>query len=105
MLVILADNPCARIRDIAAAIGITERAAHGIITDLVQEGYGERVREGRRNRYVIVPGRHLRHPSQNTVPVQWLVDLFAGTLAGLKARQRGAEAEQQAPDTSRRERD
>ncbi|TDC99604.1 MarR family transcriptional regulator [Nonomuraea deserti] len=69
VLVILAGNPRARIRDIAATIGITERAAHGIITDLVQEGYVERVREGRRNRYAVVPGRHLRDPSQNTVPV------------------------------------
>lgn len=101
VLVILAGNPRARIRDIAATIGITERAAHGIITDLVQEGYVERVREGRRNRYAVVPGRHLRDPSQNTVPVQWLIDLSAGTVAGPDTRS-GAEAEQEAEAPRRR---
>ncbi|HEX4811875.1 MAG TPA: winged helix-turn-helix domain-containing protein [Nonomuraea sp.] len=105
VLVILAGNPRARIRDIAAAIGITERAAHGIINDLVQEGYVERVREGRRNRYEIVPGGRLRHPSQNTVPVQGLIDLFAGTVAGPDTAHHGAEADQASPDTSRRGRD
>ncbi|MGP4103241.1 helix-turn-helix transcriptional regulator [Nonomuraea sp. KM90] len=64
MLLILAGDPRARIRDIAATIGITERAVHGITNDLVQEGYVVRVREGRRNRYEIVPGGRLRHPAR-----------------------------------------
>ncbi|NUP22739.1 MAG: MarR family transcriptional regulator [Streptomyces sp.] len=99
VLVILAGNPRALVRDIAATLGITERAVQGIIADLVQDGHVEQVREGRPNRYVLVPGRHLRHPSQSTVPVQWLVDLFAGTVTRPDARRCPAEAKEP-PDSS-----
>ncbi|GAA3263738.1 helix-turn-helix transcriptional regulator [Nonomuraea helvata] len=70
VLRLIADNPQARIRDIAQTIGITERAAMGIVNDLKDAGYIDVLREGRRNRYTIVPGQHLRHPSQRTIPVQ-----------------------------------
>ncbi|WP_188196628.1 helix-turn-helix transcriptional regulator [Nonomuraea sp. SYSU D8015] len=76
VLRLIADDPHARIRDIAARIGITERAAGGIVNDLEDAGYIEVRREGRRNRYTIVPGLHLRHPSQRTIPIQALLDLF-----------------------------
>jgi DNA-binding Lrp family transcriptional regulator len=49
-------------RDIAASVGITERAAQRIIAELVDEGYLEIERAGRRNRYVVHPGVPLRHP-------------------------------------------
>lgn len=75
MLLLIAADPQVRVRDIAKGIGITERAAQSIVTDLVGAGYVER--EGRRNRYAILPGRHLRHPSQSTIPVQAVIDLFA----------------------------
>jgi DNA-binding Lrp family transcriptional regulator len=55
--------PDARLREIAAAIGITERAAHKIITELEAAGYVTRERLGRRNRYDVhreVPLRHAR---------------------------------------------
>jgi len=58
----VADDPGIRLRDIAAAVGITERAAHRILSDLVEEGYVLREREGRRNRYQVVPELPLRHP-------------------------------------------
>ncbi|GGT05562.1 hypothetical protein GCM10010156_74110 [Planobispora rosea] len=76
VLRMIAADPQARLRDIAAAIGITERAVGRIVSDLRQAGYIDRQREGRRNRYAILPGRHLRHPSQRTIPVQALLDLF-----------------------------
>ncbi|MGP3913019.1 helix-turn-helix transcriptional regulator [Nonomuraea sp. 10N515B] len=79
MLLVIAADPQVRIRDIAATVGITERAAQSIVTDLLAAGYVERIRQGRRNRYAIVAGRHLRHPSQRTVPVQALIDLFTGS--------------------------
>ena len=49
----IAQNPDARLRDIAAAIQITERTAFGIIADLAQAGYIVKEKDGRRNRYHI----------------------------------------------------
>lgn len=51
-----------RLRDIAAAVGITERSAHKVLSELVEEGYVLRERHGRRNRYKIKPELPLRHP-------------------------------------------
>jgi DNA-binding transcriptional ArsR family regulator len=62
VLTCVADDPGIRLRDIAASVGITERAAHKILSDLVEEGYVLREREGRRNRYQVVPELPLRHP-------------------------------------------
>jgi DNA-binding transcriptional ArsR family regulator len=62
VLTCVADDPGIRLRDIAAAVGITERAAHRILSELVEEGYVLRERDGRRNRYQVVPERPLRHP-------------------------------------------
>jgi len=59
MLMCIAHDPGARLRDIAARLGITarlditERSAHGIITDLTAAGYLVRQKDGRRNRYQI----------------------------------------------------
>jgi DNA-binding MarR family transcriptional regulator len=62
VLVCVAGDPGIRLRDIATAVGITERAAHRIVSELVDEGYLLRERQGRRNRYQIVPELPLRHP-------------------------------------------
>jgi hypothetical protein len=51
-----------RLRDIAAAVGITERSAHKVLSELVEEGYILRERHGRRNRYKVKPELPLRHP-------------------------------------------
>jgi predicted transcriptional regulator len=48
-------------REIAAETGITERSVLRLINDLVEAGYIERRREGRRNHYTIQPDRGLRH--------------------------------------------
>jgi predicted HTH transcriptional regulator len=58
----VANDPGIRLRDIAEAVGITERGAHKILSDLVDEGYVERERAGRRNNYKVKPELHLRHP-------------------------------------------
>jgi len=52
-LVCIAHDPGVRLRDIAAALGITERSAYGIVTDLVDAGYIVKDKDGRRNRYQI----------------------------------------------------
>jgi DNA-binding transcriptional ArsR family regulator len=52
-LVCIAHDPGVRLRDIAAALGITERSAFGIVTDLTEAGYVVKDKDGRRNRYRI----------------------------------------------------
>jgi hypothetical protein len=64
VLVCISEQPNIRGRDIAAAVGITERAAQSIISDLVECGYVARFREGRRNRYAVNRQGQLRHPLQ-----------------------------------------
>jgi hypothetical protein len=62
VLLCIARDPGIRLRDIAAAVGVTERGAHKILSDLVDEGYVLRERHGRRNRYKVKPELPLRHP-------------------------------------------
>jgi DNA-binding Lrp family transcriptional regulator len=62
VLLCVARDPEMRLRDIADVVGITERAAQRIVADLVEAGYLERSREGRRNRYRVHPDLPMRHP-------------------------------------------
>jgi DNA-binding Lrp family transcriptional regulator len=78
--------PDARLREIAAAIGITERAAHKIVTELEEAGYVSRERVGRRNRYDVHRGVPLRHAR---VVGRTLGDLLEGLEPkGFPARER-----------------
>jgi DNA-binding IclR family transcriptional regulator len=63
VLLCIARDPAARLRDIAGELGITERTAYGIVTDLTEAGYVVKSKDGRRNRYQIQ--QHL--PLQETV--------------------------------------
>ena len=76
MLLCLHRNPRARLRDIAETVGITERAAQRIVSDLVEAGYVSRQREGRRNRYVLNLSVPMRHPSQVDHEIGELVDVL-----------------------------
>lgn len=62
VLLCVARDPGIRHRDLAERVGITERAAQRIVADLVDAGYLERARTGRRNEYQIHPELPLRHP-------------------------------------------
>lgn len=53
VLVCIARDPQIRLRDIAADLGITERHAYAVVTDLTDAGYVVKTREGRRNRYQV----------------------------------------------------
>lgn len=53
VLLCIAQDPAIRLRDIGDTVGITERAAHRIVSELARAGYISREREGRRNRYTI----------------------------------------------------
>jgi len=76
VLVFLSRNPDSRVRDIAAHVGITERAAQSILRDLVTDGYVARVRSGRRNSYTINPELPFRHPLEADHAVGGLLGLF-----------------------------
>lgn len=77
VLVCIAMDPGIRGRDIAARVGITERAAQSIIADLVAEGYITRTRVGRRNHYEIHPDLPLRHPLERGHPIGKLLRALA----------------------------
>lgn len=85
VLLCVAADPEARMRDVAERVGITERAVQRIIDDLAEGGYLVVEREGRRNRYRLVSGLHLRHPVEKHCQVAGLIDLVLG---GASARQR-----------------
>lgn len=59
VLLAIAGDPELRLREIADAVGISERRVHGIVTDLTDSGYLTKHREGRRNRYAIDTERPL----------------------------------------------
>ena len=63
VLLCIARDPDARLRDIAAVCGITERAVQAIVGDLVDDGYLERIRHGRRNSYRVHYAAPMRHPA------------------------------------------
>jgi DNA-binding IclR family transcriptional regulator len=50
-LLFIAQDPDARLRDVAAALDVTERTAFGIVADLAEAGYVVKEKDGRRNRY------------------------------------------------------
>jgi len=62
VIICLARDPEIRMRGIASAVGITERAVIRIVTQLEEEGYVRKERIGRRNRYTVVSDKPLRHP-------------------------------------------
>lgn len=62
VLLCVARDSDIRLRDVADFVGITERAAQRIVADLVEAGYLDRTREGRRNSYQLNPDIPLRHP-------------------------------------------
>jgi len=79
VLICLAENPRARVRDVASSIGITERAAMRIVGHLAEAGVITRRKEGRRNRYLIHRGQHLRHPLEAHCTVGSLLSMVQST--------------------------
>lgn len=75
VLLCLAKDPEARLRDVADLVGVTERAVQRIVSELEEAGYLERAREGRRNHYVVRPDLPLRHPIEQHRTVASLISL------------------------------
>jgi DNA-binding transcriptional regulator PaaX len=67
------------LRDVAARIGITERAVQQIVADLEGAGVITRARNGRRNTYAVSRVGTLRHPLESGVTVGELIDLILGS--------------------------
>lgn len=78
VLVCLANDPHMRLRDVAAQVGITERAVQRIILDLEQAQMLSRDKEGRRNHYRINSRQPLRHPLEQHHTVGELVAAVSG---------------------------
>ncbi len=95
-LLCLARNPELRIREVAAKVGVTERAAHRLIDDLAKAGYLTRERVGRRNRYEIAHDAPMRHP---LVSEHWIGELLA-VLAEIPGRRGDRRASQGSPRSS-----
>jgi len=76
VLVCLADDPTARMRDVAERVGITERAAIRIVKHLEEASVLSRQREGRRNRYRINMEQALRHPLESRSTVGSLLTML-----------------------------
>ena len=84
VLLCIADDPEARLRDIAASLKMTERSAFGIVTDLVEAGYVVKEKDGRRNRYHIQAHLPLPDPAGRERTVGEILALLVGTGPGGK---------------------
>lgn len=82
VLVCVAQDPGVRLRDIAERVGITERAAQRIISDLVEGGYLVRHRDGRRNHYELNVDLPLRHPLEQDRQVGELLSAVGSDPTG-----------------------
>ena len=80
VLLCIARDPGVRLRDIADRLGITERSAHGIVTDLTEAGYVVKHKEGRRNRYQIQAHMPLPEPASQEPAIGEVLALLTGAV-------------------------
>ena len=81
VLLCIAHDPGIRLRDIAARLGITERTAYSIVTDLSQAGYVVKQKDGRRNRYQVQAHLPLPEPTSRERTLGEVLALLAGDYA------------------------
>ena len=79
VLVEIARNPDARIRDISAVVGLTDRTVQAIVADLEAAGYLTRTRTGRRTRYSVNHDSLFRHSAQEGLRVGPFLELLGVT--------------------------
>ena len=82
VLLCIARDGDVRLRDVAETVGITERAAQRIVADLIEAGFVERRRVGRRNHYSIDRRAKMRHPAQMNQEIGDLLELLNPTDSG-----------------------
>jgi predicted transcriptional regulator len=78
VLVCIAQDSGLRLRDIAARVQITERAAHRIVTELDADGYITRERNGRRNHYTINAHPPIPDPTSGEQNIRTLLAILTG---------------------------
>jgi predicted ArsR family transcriptional regulator len=78
VLLCIAHDPGVRLRDIAARVGVTERTAYGIVTDLTEAGYVVKHKDGRRNRYQIQAHLPLPEPDSRERTIGQILALLSG---------------------------
>ena len=79
VLLCIAHDPGVRLRDIATTLGITERSAYGIVTNLADDGYVVKEKDGRRNRYHIQAHLPLREAITRERTIGDVLDVLIGT--------------------------
>jgi DNA-binding MarR family transcriptional regulator len=88
VMLCIAHDPGARLRDIASTLGITERSAYGIVTDLADAEYVVKKRDGRRNRYQIQHHLPLREATNRERTIGEMLDLLGSTDSRKRRRNR-----------------
>jgi MarR family len=91
VLLCITRDPGVRLRDIAARVGITERSAYGIVTDLTEAGYVVKERDGRRNRYQIQEHLPLPETDGRERTVGEVLALLAGAGGTERAKMPNSE--------------
>jgi DNA-binding IclR family transcriptional regulator len=86
VLVCIAHDPGMRLRDIATTLGITERSAYSIVTDLTEGGYVVKHKDGRRNRYQIQSHRPLGEAVTRERTIGEVLDVLVESKIGRRAR-------------------
>ena len=103
VLLLIAQDPGARLRDIADAVGITERRAYGIVTDLAAAGYVVKEKDGRRNRYQIQAHLPLPDPASQELAIGDVLAIWIGDEAKQEATpDSAASASRRRPHTASR---
>lgn len=75
-MLLVAQEPSTRLRDIAAALDVTERTAYDLMTDLTEAGYLVKEKDGRRNRYHVQAHLPLRDTIGRERRIGEIIDLF-----------------------------
>lgn len=86
VLFCIARDPAMRMRDVATAVGVTERAVQRIVSELEEGGYLTHQREGRRNHYAVNASRPLRHAIERHCDVADLLDALLDAPLKVRAR-------------------
>jgi hypothetical protein len=85
-LLCIAQDPSVRMRDIAAEVQITERATQRIVADLIEAGYLDRQRVGRRNRYTIQTSLPVSIPTRRDIDLNALLNVLLPDGSGAGRR-------------------
>ena len=100
VLLCIARDPGVRLRDIADRLGITERSAHGIVTDLTEGGYVLKHKDGRRNRYQIQAHMPLPEPASQEPAIGEVLALLTGAVPGSDGQPADGTPRTVGPDAS-----